>query len=286
MSDCPEAQAALKAGDAAKAADAFKKCAGDAFERGDLRGAVDLFRAALAYGAKVLHAAEVSDDLYKRSERERNDRLKPGSSTRTDREEPVEPHGIDDPTVVNVGAEEKAAEKAEHEARGLFDDPVAQAKKWLEAASHHRNIAKHEHRVNEDPCAEAEALAAACDDYVHAAEDELAAGNPEAAYRMMLEAASLAEEAARCYEECAEAKDKAGQREQAIVAWSKADTCWERVWLFWDRMRRYWTSIYARGWDDDDTQTMDEGRRGRDNASRKEAEAAKQAEKAREHLPK
>ena len=84
----------------------------------------------------------------------------------------------------------------------------------------------------------------------------------------------------------AEAKDKAGQREQAIVAWSKADTCWERVWLFWDRMRRCWTSIYARGWDDDDTQTMDEGRRGRDNALRKEAEAAKQAEKAREHLPK
>jgi hypothetical protein len=53
------------------------------------------------------------------------------------------------------------------------------------------------------------ALASASDDYVHAAQNELSAGNPEAAWRMTGEGASLAEEAARCCDTFAEAKDGA-----------------------------------------------------------------------------
>lgn len=284
MPECPKAEKAIRDGDLGLAATEYEKCANAALERGDFRRAVDLFRAARAYGAKTAEAGQTADDLFKRGERERNDKLKPVAPQPNDPDEPREPAGVTDPTTVDPDTERKAARKDEREAVDPANSPAEAVRKLLDAASHHRNVAKYEHAVAEDPCAEAEDLAAASDDYAQAANIELEAGNADAAYRMMLESALLAEEAARCYEKCAEAHDAAGRRSEGLIAWSGADTCWERMWLFWDRMRRYWTTRYAHAWDHDDTDEMAHTRRARDNAAEKEGEGARRSAHARERI--
>jgi hypothetical protein len=274
---CADLKATVNDEDAAAASE-FKKCADRAVERGDLRGAVDLYRAARACGATDAGTAEAAtEELYKRSEREHDDRIKPAS-----RPQPGVIAAPGDPAAINVAQEQAAAAKDEQAAESPTNTPEQAAAKLISAAKHHRAVARNQLALG-DPCVAADELAAASDDYAKAAAILLDAGNPDAAFWDQLEAAQLAEEAAKLYEQCAQDADGSGRQRTAMRFWSKADTCWERVWLFWDRMRRYWQARRLRARDEGDPDEVTY-KRNAEEAAKRAAEAERRSLHARDRI--
>lgn len=265
----------------AKAAEEFQKCADGALERGDLRRAVDLYRAARACGAANVGTAEAtSEELYKRAEREHDDHLQPASRPAAG----TEPGNVTTPNPVDIdtAVEQRRAAEDEQAAAEPNNTPEQASGKLISAARHHRNAAHHEEALG-DPCEAADELAAASDDYARAAGIQLDAGNADAAYWDQLEAALLAEEAAKLHEQCAQDADGSGRQRAAMCYWSKADTCWERLWLFWDRMRRYWTVRRMRARDEGDPEEERYKRFG-EEAGKRAADAERRSQHARERI--
>src|SRR2546421_2203381 len=133
----------------AKAAEEFKRCADRALERGEWREAANLYRAARACGAAGVAEGEgISQDSYKRFEREHDDGLPPATGR------PGDSNGVptpDDPADIDTDAEQREAERDEEAARDPANTPAQATARLRSAAKHHRLAALHEEDFG-DPC--------------------------------------------------------------------------------------------------------------------------------------